>query len=190
MPRIIRETSQGFSCYDIQDEMLKNREIECVGPVDAQSAYSLCRQIRYLQREDREAEIILFINSPGGEVDSGLALYDVMKGVACPVRTVCLGLAASIAAVLFAAGDRRDILPHGRVMIHDPQLASGVEGGALGVQEVSRNLMKTRKVVAGILAQCTGRSLTEIYGKTAKNSFFSAEEAVAFGLADRVIRTL
>ena len=189
MPRIIRETSQGFSCYDIQDEMLKNREIECVGPVDAQSAYSLCRQIRHLQREDREAEITLFINSPGGEVKSGLAVYDVMEAVGCPIRTICLGTAASMAAVLFAAGDKRDILPHGQVMIHDP-LLTGSGGTALAVEAESKRLLATRKALCGILASHTGKKPREIYRKTAKDSWFSAEEAVDFGLADRVIHTI
>ena len=186
-PMIVKETSSGLFLCSIRDEMLKNREIECVGEINAESVYALNRQLRYLQRQDPEAEITMYINSPGGEVTSGLALYDVMRAVSCPIRTVCLGTAASMAAVLFAAGDRRDILPHGQVMIHDPLLSGGVGGSALHVQEISRNLLKSREAVCAILAEHTGKTLREIYKKTAKDTYFGAEEAVAFGLADRVI---
>ena len=190
MPDIIRECSQGYFRLTLADEMLQHREVECLGEIDAASAYSLCRQLRYLQREDPEGEITLFINSPGGEVPSGLAVYDVMQGISCPVRTVCLGTAASMAAVLFAAGDRRDILPHARVLIHDPRTSQGVGGSALQVQEASRELMRTRDTLGRILARHTGRSLKEIYRKTERDTIFSAEEAVAFGLADRIVQTV
>ena len=188
-PRIMRETSSGLYLYEIQDEMLQHRELECTGTINSDSVYNLCRQLRYLQQQDPKAEITMYINSPGGEVDSGLALYDVMKGISCPIRTVCLGVAASMGALLFAAGDKRDILPHGRVMIHDP-LISRTGGSALQLQEVSRNLLKTREELCAILAQHTGRTQKEIYKKTAQDSWFTAEEAVEFGLADRIIHTV
>lgn len=111
-PRIIRESSRGYSTYySILDEMLSAREVECVGTINADSVYSLCRQLRHLQREDPRKEITMYINSPGGSLTDGLALYDVMKGISCPVRTVCLGLAASMGAFIFAAGNERDMLP-------------------------------------------------------------------------------
>lgn len=188
-PRIVRETSSGLFLYGIQDDMLRRRELECTGTIESSSVYDLCRQLRYLQQEDPEGEITMFINSPGGEVDSGLALYDVMKGVTCPIRTVCLGVAASMGAVLFAAGDRREILPHGRVMIHDPLIAS-TGGSALHLREISRNLMETRRELCEILARHAGKTPEEIYEKTAQDCWFNAEEAVAFGLADRVIHTV
>ncbi len=121
-PRVMRETTAGMFFYTIQDDMLQRREVELVGAIDTDSVYELCRQLRYLQNDAPNKEITMFINSPGGEVDSGLALYDVMKGISCPIRTVCMGIAASMGAVLFAAGNKREILPHGRVMIHDPLL--------------------------------------------------------------------
>ena len=189
-PRIIKETSSGLFLYHIQDEMLRCREVECVGEINSESVYAISRQLRYLQSQDPEEEITLYINSPGGEVSSGLALYDVMKGISCPIRCVCIGSAASMGAVLFAAGDRRDILPHGRIMIHDPLIAGGVGGSALKLQDISRNLMKTREALCGILAKHTGKRLEEIYEKTAKDSWFDAEEAVSFGLADRIIQTI
>lgn len=185
-PCILKETSAGYFRADILDDMLQRREVEYVGEVNAQSVYSLCRQLRYLERQDPEGEITMFINSPGGSVVDGLALYDVMKSLTCPVRTVCLGIAASMGAVLFAAGDRRDILPHGRVMIHDP-LISATGGSALKLQETARQLMETRKITAQLLARHTGKTLAAIYRKTAADSWFTAREAVDFGLADRVI---
>lgn len=188
-PRILRESSSGLAIYTIQDDMLQRREVECTGTIDSDSVYDLCRQLRYLQQQDPEAEITMFINSPGGEVGSGLALYDVMKGISCPIRTVCMGSAASMGAVLFAAGHTREILPHGRVMIHDP-LVSSTGGNALQLQEISRSLMETRRELCELLAQHTGKTLEEIYEKTAHDCWFSAEEAVEFGLADRVIHTV
>ena len=132
----------------------------------------------------------MYINSPGGEVPSGLAIYDVMKAVGCPVRTICTGTAASMAAVLFLSGDRRDMLPHAKVMIHDPLIPGGVGGSALNVDAIARNLMQTRRTVADIISAHTGKSLEEVLDKTASDSYFNAEEAVEWGLADRVIHQL
>lgn len=188
-PSIIRETSSGYDVIRIQDEMLRNREIECVGEIDEVMVYSISRQLRYLAREDPFTDITLYINSPGGDVVSGLALYDVMRGIPCQVRTVCLGRAASMGAVLFAAGDSRDILPHGSVMIHDP-LMQGVGGSALRLREISDELMRVRTILCEILARHTGRTLEEVYDKTQKDSFFTAEAAVEFGLADRIIQSI
>lgn len=188
-PRVIRESSEGYQSYSILDEMLLHREVECVGEINAVSVYSLCRQLRHLQREDPGGEITMYINSPGGSVADGLALYDVMRGISCPIRTVCLGTAASMGALLFAAGSQRDILPHGRVMIHDP-LIGRTGGSALQLHEISQSLMQTRERMGQLLARFTGRTLEEIYEKTRQDTYFNAEEAVAFGLADRVIETI
>lgn len=184
--KIIRESSRGYDLISIQDEMLAHRELELAGEVDADSANALIRQMRYLQRQDPDAEITLYINSPGGGVDSGLALYDVMQAISCPIRTVCVGLAASMAALLFIAGDRRDMLPHSRLMIHDPLIVQ-TGGSALRLKAVSDDLMETRRITASVIAEHAGRSLEEILEKTASDCFFRAEEAVAFGLADHII---
>lgn len=141
--RIIRESFHGYDLIPIQDEMLSHREVELVGEVDAASVNALVRQLRYLQRQDPEGQITLFINSPGGSVDSGMALYDVMQAVSCPIRTVCVGLAASMAALLFVSGSRRDMLPHSRIMIHDPLIVQ-TGGSALKLKAVSDDLMETR----------------------------------------------
>ena len=189
-PMIVRETSDGYFRYAIEEDMLAKREVECVGEITPEKAYSLTRQLRWLEREDGSAEITLLINSPGGDVNSGLALYDVMKGLSCPVRTVCLGTAASMAAVLFAAGARREILPHGRVMIHDPLISGSSGGSALQMQAVSDRLLQFRRELCSILAECTGKTLQQIYRKTCKDTYFDAESAVTFGLADCVIQRI
>lgn len=186
-PGIIKETSEGLSCCAIQDELFRHREVQCVGEINQESVYSLILQLRYLQKQDPEQEITMYINSPGGEVSSGLGLYDVMAAVSCPIRTVCIGTAASMAAVLFAAGDKREILPHARVMIHDPLISGGIGGSAIAVYSRSQDLMKTREVTGKILAKHTGKTLEEIYEKTATDTYFDADGAVAFGLADRII---
>lgn len=189
-PAIIKETSEGISRFHIQDEMFKRREIECVGEITQESVYSLILQLRYLQKEDPEKEITMYINSPGGEVTSGLALYDVMQAVKCPIRTVCVGIAASMGALLFISGKKRDMLPHARVMIHDPLLSGGISGSALKIDSLSRDLMKTRELTGKIIAEHTGKSLEEVFEKTATDSYFDAEEAVAFGLADSIIHEI
>ena len=184
--RIIKESFRGYDLIPIRDEMLSHREVELAGEVDADSVNALIRELRYLQRQDPEGEITMYINSPGGGVDSGLALYDVMQAVSCPVRTVCVGLAASMAALLFISGSRRDMLPHSRLMIHDPLIVQ-TGGSALRLKAVSDDLMETRQITARVIAEHSGRSLEEILEKTATDSFFRAEEAVAFGLADNII---
>ena len=187
--RIIRESSHGYDLIPIQDEMLSHREVELVGEVDAASVNALVRQLRYLQRQDPEGQITLFINSPGGSVDSGMALYDVMQAVSCPIRTVCVGLAASMAALLFVSGSRRDMLPHSRIMIHDPLIVQ-TGGSALKLKAVSDDLMETRRIIAGIIAEHSGKSMEEILARTATDSYFRAKEAVEFGLADHIITDL
>ncbi len=170
--RIIKESSHGYELIPIQDEMLSHREVELVGEVSADSVNALIRQLRYLQNEDPKAPITLYINSPGGSVDSGMALYDVMQAVSCPVRTICVGLAASMAALLFVSGAERDMLPHSRL---------------LKLKAISDDLMETRQIIAKVIAEHSGKSMEEVLEKTANDSYFRAEEAVKFGLADHII---
>lgn len=186
---IVRESSQGYTRLAVQDEMLMNREIECVGEINADSVNALIREILFLQRENPNAEITMYINSPGGSVDSGMALYDVMKAVSCPIRTVCVGLAASMASLLFIAGDKRDMLTHSRIMIHDP-LITQTGGSALKLKAVSEDLMETRRIVADVIAEHSGKTREEILEKTSSDCYFRAEEAIEFGLADNIITKL
>lgn len=186
-PRIIKESSEGTTYCPIQDELFsRHRSIEVVGEITRESVYSLVLQLRYLYSADPEKEITMYINSPGGSVTDGLALYDVMAGISCPIRTICVGMVASMGALLFAAGNKRDMLPHAAVMIHDP-LTTGISGSALSVEQASRRLMETREITASILAGHTGHTIEEVYEKTKKDSYFNAEEAVAWRLADRIV---
>lgn len=190
IPSILHDTSEGIVRIPILDEMFQRREIECVGEITQESVYSLILQLRHLQHTDPKKEITLYINSPGGEVTSGLALYDVLRAIKCPVRTVCVGLAASMAALLFAVGQQRDMLPHARVMIHDPLISGGVGGSALQLDNLARDIMRVRQTTASIIAEHSGRTVEEVLAKTASDSFFSAQEAVDWGLADRIIHEL
>ena len=190
IPNIIRETSEGLNQIPIQDIPFQRREVECIGEITEDSVAALIIQLRYLHREAPEQEITMYINSPGGEVSSGLALYDVMKAIQCPIRTVCVGTAASMAAILFLSGDKRDMLAHSKVMIHDPLIPGGIGGSALKVDAVARNLMQTRQTIADIISKHTGKSLEDVLAKTASDSYFDAEQAVEWGLADRIIHEL
>ena len=190
IPTIIRETSEGTARIPVADMMFQRREIWISGEINSELADAVISQILHLDAEDPDAEITLYIDSPGGSVTAGLSIYDVMQAVSADIHTVCVGTAASMAAVLFAAGDRREILRHGEVMIHDPLVSGGISGSALTVQDKSDRLMAKRKVLSGILAEHTGKSVKQIYKVTAKDTYFGAEEAVAFGLADAVIEKM
>lgn len=189
-PQIIRETAEGLNRLDIRDEMLDQRVLELMTSVDAESCAVVIRGLLHLQRQDSTTPITLYINSPGGEVQSGLALYDVMQAVSCPIRTVCLGMAASMGALLFIAGDEREILPHSRIMIHDPLIGAGAGGSALSVKARTDDLMRIRDITAGVIARHSGMSIERVFELTASDTYFEAEEAVEAGLADRVITRL
>ena len=189
-PSIIRETSSGFTPISIASEMFANREIECVGEVDEAMTYSICQQLRQLQRMDPFEQITIYFNSPGGGVQSGLAIYDTMQAISCPIRTVCLGMAASMAALLFMAGDQRDMLPHARVLIHDPLTIRGAGGSALELKTQADQLMRTREITAEVISKHTGHPIDEVYEKTRRDTWFEAAQAVEWGLADQIIDRL
>lgn len=189
-PQIVEETYQGLSRYTLEDEMLMHREIECVGEINKESVNSLISQLRYLNYQDPDKAITMYINSSGGEVLSGLALYDVMMAVSSPINTVCIGTAESMAAILFSAGDKRQMLPHAKIMIHDPLISGNLSGSALNIQAVSKNLMRIRETTAKILAKHTEQPIEKIYKNTAEDTYFYAEEAISFGLADGILEKL
>ena len=189
-PCIVRETSEGTTRIPLADDMLQRREIQLTGDIDAESVNSVILQLRYLQAQDPEGEITVYINSPGGSVPDGLALIDTMAALRCPIKTVCLGTAASMAALIFVSGNVRHITEHSRAMIHDPLLAGGVGGSALKVDTIAKNLMKTRETTARILAERTGHTVEEVYAKTAQDTYFDAQEALDWGLADKIIHEI
>ena len=181
-PRLIRETSKGIQFIPIREMMLSRREIWLTGEIDSGMADEVISQILQLDAEMPRTDITLYINSPGGSVNAGLAIYDVMQAVQSNIRTICVGTAASM-----AAGSTREIMRHGEVMVHDPLVNGGITGSALAVQDKSDRLMQMRKTICGILATHTGKSLKQIYKVTAKDTYFGAEAAVQFGLADKII---
>lgn len=186
-PNILEESRGGLRAYSIRDDMLRNREITLLGAIDEDSVNSLITQLLYLERKAPGEEITFYINSGGGEVRNGLALYDVMQHISSPVRTVCVGLAASMAAVLFASGDRRELYTHSKVMIHDPSVSGMPAAKALELRTLSEDLMDMRQALAEILAKHTGRPVESILERTMTDSYFDAESAIGFGLADSII---
>lgn len=185
-PAIIKETSEGMSRYSVHDAMFQRREVQCIGSVDADMVNSLIAQIRYLVAEDPKGEITMFINSPGGSVPDGMALLDVMAAVSCPIRTVCVGTAASMASLLFVCGDTRDMLEHSHLMIHDP-LVQNLSGSALRIDVASKNLLKTRETIGKIYAKASGKTMDEIFVITREDTMLDAQTALEMGFADRII---
>lgn len=186
-PNILEESRGGLRAYSIRDDMLRDRQISLLGTIDEDSVNSLITQLLYLEKKSPGEEITFYINSGGGEVRNGLALYDVMQHISSPVHTVCVGLAASMAAVLFASGDRRELYTHSKVMIHDPSISGMPATKALELRTLSEDLMDMRQALAGILAKHTGRPLESILERTMTDSYFDAESAIEFGLADSII---
>ena len=169
--------------------MFEDRKIFFTEEVTPESAKQLIQLLLYLEAESSQKEICLYINSPGGEVISGLAVYDTLTGLKCPVRTVCIGTAASMGSIIFLAGRKRQILRHAQVLIHDP-LISGLNGvqNALALDKEAKKLMKTRDTLGKILAERTGHSLEEVFEKTKEDCFLDAEEALAFGIATEIVK--
>lgn len=189
MANILMETVRGIEAVRIEDELMRNREIFLTGEVNAASTSELLKQLMYLDRESGSEEITLYINSPGGEVISGLAVYDLISLMNAPVRTVCIGTAASMGAILFLAGRKREMLPHTRLMIHDPSYSHRDIGGRKPheIQHELDKLNETREALARIIAEKTGKTVEEIYEITADDTYYSAEEALDFGLATGIL---
>lgn len=188
-PLIIRETSAGLERTGIYDEMLRERRLAVLGEVEPAMAMDICQHVLRLEREDPVSPITLYVSSPGGSVSAGLAIYDALRIVSCPVRTVCTELSASMGSIIFMAGDEREMLPHAELMIHDPLIPQGAGGSALAVQETSRRLMARRKTLNGILAERSGLTLKRIQTLTAKDTYLDAGRALELGFATRIIST-
>lgn len=186
---VIYESSRGFDQIALEDELMKSRKIFLVGPVDSDSTNELIKQLMHLENQDNTKEITLYINSPGGCVSDGLAVYDLLQLLNSPLRTVCIGTAASMGAILFLAGDKREMLPHTRIMIHDPSFhnydMSGKKSHEIQIELDSLN--RSRECLANIIADRTGHSLDDVYKVTANDSYYGAKEAIDFGLATNII---
>jgi ATP-dependent Clp protease protease subunit len=187
VPMVIEQSHRGERAYDIYSRLLKDRIVVLGGPINDDVANLIIAQLLFLEADDPEKEIHLYINSPGGDVNAGLGIYDVMQYVHPAVSTICMGQAASMAAVLLAAGARgkRLALPNSRVMIHQPW--GGVQGQSSDIQIHAQEILKLRHRLNEILAEHTGNEVEKIERDTDRDNFLDARQAVAYGLVDRVI---
>ena len=185
---ILKETSKGIERITTQDRLLQDRTIMFTEEVTPQSADELISALWALELEDPDAPIRLCLNSPGGEVSSGLAAYDVIKNLKSPVDTVCIGTAASMASILFLAGRERSMYSTTRIMIHDP-LLSGLSGSrkALELEEEAKRLMDMRQTIASIISERSGNPLKKVLKMTVKDCYLSAVEALKLGIATKII---
>ncbi|MGL4952183.1 MAG: ATP-dependent Clp endopeptidase proteolytic subunit ClpP [Culicoidibacterales bacterium] len=188
IPYVIEQTSNGERSYDIYSRLLKDRIIMLSGEVETNMANAIVAQLLFLAAEDPKKPIHLYINSPGGSVTAGLAIYDTMKYIQPEVHTICLGIAASMGSFLLAAGDKRFALPNAEVMIHQP--LGGASGQASDVFIAAEHLLKTRTKLNKMLASATGKSLEQIAIDTDRDYWFDAEEAKAYGLIDEVVNKM
>jgi len=187
VPIVIEQTSRGERSYDIYSRLLKERVVFMVGPVEDYMANVIVAQLLFLESENPDKDIHLYINSPGGSVTAGLAIYDTMQFIKADVSTMCVGQAASMGALLLAGGakGKRICLPHSRVMIHQP--LGGFQGQATDIDIHAREILLIREKLNLILASHTGQSLETIQGDTERDNFMGAEEAKTYGLIDEII---
>jgi len=187
VPMVIEQSGRGERAYDIYSRLLKERVIFMVGPVSDQTANLVVAQLLFLESENPDKDISLYINSPGGSVSAGLAIYDTMQFIKPDVSTLCTGLAASMGAFLLAAGakGKRFSLPNSRVMIHQP--LGGAQGQASDIEIQAREILYLRERLNSILSEKTGRDIEQISRDTDRDNFMSAEQAVEYGMIDKVL---
>ena len=189
VPYVIEQTSRGERSYDIYSRLLKDRIIFIGEQIDEHIASLVVAQLLFLEAEDPEKDICIYINSPGGSVTAGMAIYDTMNYVKCDVSTICMGMAASMGAFLLAGGakGKRFALPNAEIMIHQP--SGGAQGQATDIQIVAEQILRTKKKLNEILAANTGQSLETIAADTERDNWMTAEEAKAYGLIDELVRS-
>ena len=187
VPMVVEQTSRGERSYDIYSRLLLDRIIFLGGPIDDNVANIVVAQMLFLQSQDPKKDIAFYINSPGGVVTAGLAIYDTMQFLSCDVATYCIGQAASMGAVLLAAGakGKRYALPNARIMIHQP--LGGAEGQCTDIQIQAAEIQRMKQTLNGILAGHTGQPLETIFKDTERDNFMSAQEAQTYGLVDHVV---
>ena len=188
IPYVVEQTARGERSYDIYSRLLQDRIVLLSGEVNDDMASSIVAQLLFLQSQDAKKEIAMYINSPGGSVTAGLAIYDTMQFISCPVATYCIGQAASMGAVLLTAGARgkRYALPNARIMIHQPW--GGAEGKASDIEITAREILRLKEMLNGILASHSGRTMEEVVRDTDRDHFMSADEASKWGLIDKVLK--
>lgn len=188
VPMVVEKTERGERAFDIYSRLLKDRIIFLGTPVNDAVASSVVAQLLYLQAEDHEKDINLYINSPGGVVSAGFAIYDTMQYVTCDVATTCVGMAASMGAVLLAGGaaGKRNLLPNARVMIHQP--LGGVRGQASDIEIEAQEILRIKKLISDVLAKHSGKDVEQVMEDSDRNKWMSAEEAKEYGLIDNIMR--
>jgi len=189
IPYVVEQTGRGERSFDIYSRLLSDRIIFLGEEVSDKSAASIIAQMLFLESQDPEKDIELYINSPGGSISAGLAIYDTMQFVRCDVSTLCLGMAASFGAFLLAGGakGKRMALPNAEIMIHQPAIGGGVKGQATDIQIVSDHIQRSKRRLNEILARNAGKTVEEIEAATERDNFLTTEEALDFGLIDKVI---
>ena len=187
IPYVVEQTGKGERTYDIYSRLLLDRIVFISGEVNDEMANAICAQLLFLQSQDAKKEISVYVNSPGGSVTAGLAIYDTMQFVKCPIATYCIGQAASMGAVLLTAGakGRRFALPNSRIMIHQPW--GGAEGKASDIEITAKEILRLKEILNGILAKHSGQKMADVVKDTDRDHFMSAEEAKAWGLIDEVL---
>lgn len=189
VPMVVEQTGRGERAYDIFSRLLKDRIIFIGTGIDDGVSNLIIAQLLFLQAEDPDKDISMYINSPGGSVTAGMAIYDTMQFLKCDVATFCVGQAASMGAVLLAAGaaKKRYALPNARIMIHQPW--GGVQGQAADISIQAKEILRLRDSLNGILAFHTGKTISDIENDTDRDNFMSADEAMAYGLVDEVVKS-
>ncbi|MFK7742124.1 MAG: ATP-dependent Clp protease proteolytic subunit [Planctomycetota bacterium] len=189
IPYVIEKTGRGERQYDIYSRLLEDRIVFIGSPIDDGLANSVIAQLLFLQKENKSQDINLFLNSPGGSVTAGLAIYDTMQFVQCPIATYCIGQAASMGAVLLAAGEKgkRHALPHSRIMIHQPW--GGVGGTALDIEIQADEILRLKDSLSGILASHSGKTAEQVSQDSDRDFFMGAAEAKEYGLIDEIVET-
>lgn len=189
VPYVIEDTGRGERSMDIYSRLLKDRIVLIGSEITPQVANSVIAQLLFLMTDDPKKDIQLFINSPGGYISAGLAIYDTMRFLGCDVNTYCIGQAASMGALLLAAGSKgkRKALPHSRIMIHQP--SGGIGGTSADIKLQAAEILTLKDHLAHILAECTGQKLEKIFEDSERDFFMGPEEAIAYGLIDEVVTT-
>ncbi len=187
IPYVVEQTGKGERTYDIYSRLLLDRIVFISGEVNDDMANAIVAQLLFLQAQDPKKQINVYVNSPGGSVTAGLAIYDTMQFVKCPIATYCVGQAASMGAVLLTAGSKgmRHALPNARIMIHQPW--GGAEGKASDIEITAKEILRLKDILNKILAKHSGKKLADVVRDTDRDFFMSAEEATAWGLIDKVV---
>jgi ATP-dependent Clp protease protease subunit len=192
VPIVVEKSGRGERSYDIFSRLLKDRVIFLAGPIDDETANLIIAQLLFLSNEDAKADINIYINSPGGSVTAGLAIYDTIQFLRCDVSTTCIGLAASMGAWLLAAGrkGKRYCLPNSRVMLHQPLISGVMQGTATDLSIEAKEIMRLRTRMYEIMAQHTGQPMEKVHKDCDRNLWLEADEAIAYGVVDRTVKQI